>query len=253
MTVGELYKQLDNMIPPSLSCEWDNDGLMCCPDKAREVRRVLIALDITDQTVQTAIDGGYDLVVSHHPIIFKGLKCINEESLVANKALRLIANGISAFSFHTRLDAVSGGVNDTLASLIGLEDVVPFGEETIGRIGTLPKPMPLETLARKLKEAIGAEGVFISDSGTPCRRVAVLGGNGSDDLDAALSAGADTYISGTLKYHSMTDAPDMGINLVEAGHFYTEDPVCAVLKGMIQKIDSTVSCDLYNSNRIKLI
>ena len=253
MTINVLYKRLDTIIPRSLSCEWDNDGLMCCPDGTKEVRRVLVALDITDQTVQTAIDGGYDLIISHHPLIFKGLKCVNEDNAVAKKILKLIGSGISAFSFHTRLDAVNGGVNDTLASLIELEDVVPFGEEALGRIGTLKKPLPLERLALRLKTALCAEGVFIADSGRLCERVAVLGGNGSDDIDAAIAAGADTYISGTLKYHSMTDAPDMGINLIEAGHFYTEYPVCAVIKRMVEDIDSTIVCDLYNSNRIKLI
>ena len=253
MTTAELYARLDGMIPRSLSCEWDNDGLMCCPDGRREVRRVLIALDVTGEAAEAAVTGGYDLIVSHHPFIFKGLKSINEDNYISKKALELIRNGISVFSFHTRLDAVSGGVNDTLAELLELEDIMPFGDEAIGRIGTLREETDITQLALKLKTAIGAEGVFAADGGVPCKRVAVLGGNGSDDLEAALAAGADTYISGTLKYHSMTDAHDMRVNLIEAGHFYTENPVCAVLKRMIEDIDSNIVCELYNSNKVKLI
>jgi len=253
MTVIELYKELDRLIPRSLSCEWDNDGLMCCPEPAREARKILIALDVTSKTVDAAIEGGYDLIVSHHPLIFKGLKSINDESFVADKAIKLIKSGISVFSFHTRLDAVSGGVNDTLASLIGLDDVSAFGDEGIGRIGTLTEQMSATELAAKIKTLLGAEGVLVSDCGKTALRVAVLGGGGEDDIGAAMAAGADTYVSGRLGYHQMTDAPDMGINLIEAGHFYTENPICPVLKEMIERICPTANCDLFFSNTVRLI
>ena len=253
MTVSELYRILDTKIPRALSCEWDNDGLMCCPDGKKEVKRVLIALDATADVIKTAIDGGYDLIVSHHPLIFKGIKGIADESLIGGKAIDLIKNGISVFSFHTRLDALEGGVNDTLAELCGVKKPVAFGEDAIGRIGDLSEPCDAYTLAKRVKEALGCEGVFVADCGRTCKKVAVLGGGGADDLDAAVAAGADTYISGELKFHSLTDAPDMGINLIEAGHFYTEQPVCDVLKKMIEEIDESIVCDVTSSNRIKLI
>ena len=120
------------------------------------------------------------------------------------------------FSFHTRLDALDGGVNDCLCALLSLENVSAFGECGIGRVGDLPTPMTAEELARLAKELLGADGVLLSECGKVCRRVAVLGGEGGDDIYAAISAGADTYISGRLGYHAMTDAPDMGINLIEA-------------------------------------
>ena len=165
----------------------------------------------------------------------------------------LIKSGISVFSFHTRLDCVAGGVNDTLASLLGLENVTPFGEGDIGRIGELREPVGCFELAERLKKATCAEGVFAADGGVLCHRVAVLGGNGSDELYEAIAAGADTYISGTLSYHGMTDAADMGINLIEGGHFYTENPVLSVLKQMIEDICADIHCDLFFSNKIKLI
>lgn len=253
MTVKELYSYLDKKIPTSLSCEWDNDGLMCCPEPDREVKRVLVALDVTAEITETAVSGGYDLIVSHHPFIFKGLKGINGEDHISAKAIRLIKEGIGVFSFHTRLDAVEGGVNDVLASKLGLSDVHAFGDEAIGRIGTLEADTDVCSFAAKVRDTLGCEGVFVADGHRPCRRVAVLGGGGEDDLFSAIAAGADTYVSGELKYHSMTDAPDMGINLIEAGHFHTEAPVCDVLAGMIRKACDGVICDVYNSNRIRLI
>lgn len=253
MTGLQLYRELDALIPRSLSCEWDNDGLTCCPEPQREIKRILIALDVTSRTVDAAVSGGYDLIVSHHPMIFKGLKNISPENYISEKAIRLIRHGISVFSFHTRLDALSGGVNDTLASLIGLKDVSPFGNEAMGRIGTLPTPVSVCELAERLKTLLGADGVLVSDCGKAASRVAVLGGSGEDCISAAIAAGADTYISGRLGYHQMTDAPDMGISLIEAGHFYTEAPVCAVLKEMLEAVLPTAQCDIFYSNTIKLI
>ena len=253
MTVKELYKILNEKIPSSLSCEWDNDGLMCCPDGEKAVRRALVALDVTDAVVDAAIEGQYDVIISHHPFIFKGLKSINDENYIAEKAVKLIKRGISVFSFHTRLDALDGGVNDCLCALLSLEDVSAFGEDGIGRIGDLTRPTSAEELALTVKEVLGADGVLLAEANKECRRVAVLGGEGGDDIGAAIAAGADTYISGRLGYHAMTDAPDMGINLIEAGHFYTENPVCTVLVEMICEADPTIACDTYHSNKIKLI
>lgn len=253
MTVDELYQILNEKIPPSLSCSWDNDGLMCCPNGDKELHRVLIVLDVTADAVQHAIEGGFDLILSHHPMIFKGLPSVTEKNYTADKVIRLIQNGISVMSFHTRLDAVSGGVNDVLAELLGLVRTESFGSdgEAVGRIGFLPEPMAVSTFAEKIKELLGAPTVFLSDAGKPVSRVAVLGGSGGDDLAAAMAAGADTYLSGNLGYHQMVDAPEMGINLIEAGHFYTENPVCQRLCTWLHSVAPDVVCELYNSNRIR--
>ena len=253
MTVNELYGKLNEKIPPSLSCAWDNDGLMCCPDGDAQVKRILITLDVTEAAIGAAKKGNYDVIVSHHPMIFKGLKAVNEENFIAAKAIDLIRNGISVMSFHTRLDAVEGGVNDVLAELLGLQSTVPFGEEAIGRIGTLPEDMSAEDFAKKVKMVLGAPVVLLSDAQLPVRRVAVLGGGGDDDVFAAQAAGADTYVTGELKYHSLTDAPEEGINLIEAGHFHTENPVCQVLREWLLAIDPTLTVDLFYSYAVRTI
>ena len=252
MTVKELYTELNKMISVELSCSWDNDGLMCCPNGEREVGRVLVALDVTDGVADLAVAGGYDLIVSHHPFIFKGLKSVNEENYVAAKAIKLIQNGISVFSFHTRLDAVRGGVNDVLAELLGIKNAVPFGDEGIGRVGELSCEIELSEFAKQVKNALGAP-VVLSAGKRRVKRVAVLGGEGGDDIYSAISAGADTYVSGRLGYHNMTDASGFGINLLEAGHFYTEAPVCNTLKKMLCEIDGGLSVDVVCSNEITAI
>ena len=255
MTVRELYAFLNEKIPPSLSCAWDNDGLMCCPDPDREVRRVLVALDITATVVKKAIGEGYDTIVSHHPMIFSPLRAVEPSDPVARKVIALVRGGVTAMSFHTRLDAVEGGVNDVLAEALGLCDVTPFGQdgEAIGRIGTLKKAMTLAEFAALVKRATGAEQVLVSDAGRPVCRVAVLGGSGSDDVKAAERAGADTYLSGELKHNWLTDAPERGMNLVAAGHFHTENPICARLCELIREADATVQVEIVNSNPVQVM
>jgi dinuclear metal center YbgI/SA1388 family protein len=225
---------------------------MCCPDGAREIKRVLVCLDVTADAVRKAVDGGFDAVISHHPFIFKGLKSMTEDNFIPKKAMELIRAGVSVMSFHTRLDAVCGGVNDKLAKVLGIENTEPFGEG-IGRIGELESEADALAFAKKVKDVLGAPAVFLADSGKKVKRVAVLGGSGDDFISEAIMLGADAYVSGELGHHPMTDAPDMKITLIEAGHFYTEQPVCEVLCEMIRKIDDSVVCEIYNSNRTLVI
>ena len=242
MTVRELYDALDARIPRSLSCSWDNDGLAACPDPNAPVRGVLIALDPTEDTVERAIEMGCNVLITHHPLLFHGIKAVDGSDTASRKVIRLIASGVAAMSFHTRLDAMEGGVNDTLAALLGLSDCTPFGEADnpanapIGRVGNLPEAMSIEAFADLVKPALNAPAVQYADSGRPVRRVAVLGGAGEDDIAAAIAAGADTYVTGEARHHHLCDAPHMGINLVIAGHHHTEFPVCARLADMVRAL-----------------
>ncbi len=253
MTVKELYDRLSKRIPPELSEEWDNDGIMCSSDLSCEVNRVLIALDVTDEIVDYAISRGFDLIVSHHPLIFKPLTSITEEHHVARKVIRLVSNNVSVFSFHTRADKVKGGVNDILADVIGLVDVVPFGEGNLGRIGTLPTETDLDVFASDVKESLSCDCVRVADAYNSVKRVAVVGGDGKDYVTQALEAGADTYVSGRLSYNVMEEAGEMGINLIEAGHYFTEFPVTEFFASLIVGIDANITVEIEDSNMIKVI
>ncbi len=255
MTVRELYELLEARIPRALSCEWDNDGLMCAADPDREVCRVLVALDITQAVVERAMAGGYDLIVSHHPIIFRPLKALNPADPVAKKVIALLRADIAAMSFHTRLDAVTGGVNDVLAERLGLSELTTFGppDEAIGRIGTLAFPMTLEAFAERVKAVTGASCVQVSDAERPVFRVALLGGGGSGDLPYAAAAGADTYLTGELKHDQLTEAPERGMNLVMGGHFYTENPVCERIREILLELSPELRIDVINSNPVRFI
>ncbi len=258
MNVREIYNELDKRMPRSLSCSWDNDGLMCCPNGNKTVKKALIALDVTGAVVEQAISGGYDLILSHHPFIFNGLKSVDDEGYISAKLISLIKSDIAVMSFHTRLDAVEGGVNDKLCELFELSDIeiIMTDGSPIGRIGTLPKSESAEEFAKRVKEILGAPFVNLAEAGVAASRIALVGGGGGSFISAARDAGADTFVSGDIGYHALTDAPDFKyapLNLIEVGHFYSEHPVCEVLKNMIAEIAPDVVCDIYFSNIIKAI
>ena len=256
MNVKQLYDALNEKIPSALSCSWDNDGLMCCPDPEREVSRVLIALDVTGQVVDEAIDGGFDLVISHHPLIFHPIRSLTTEDGVGAKLINLIRAGVSVMSFHTRLDAVVDGVNDQLAEALGLVDVEPFEDGDgvpLGRIGYLAEESDVYDFAGHVKSALATPAVMVSACGKRADRVAVVGGEGKSFIGAAKAAGADTLVSGRLGYNNMVEAEELGINLIEAGHFFTEDPVCDRIAELVCALDGNIETVYMKSCALRMI
>jgi dinuclear metal center YbgI/SA1388 family protein len=255
MTVKQFYAHIADRVSPSLSCDWDNDGLMLSPDEGREVRRVLCTLDVTEEAIDYAEENGFDLIISHHPLIFRPLSSLTPEHHISRKAIRLLAAGISVISLHTRADAVMDGVNDRLASLLGLEGVglLDGAGEMIARIGSLPEPLSLSEFALQVKEALGSPFVLTADTGLPVRRVALCGGDGKDFVKAALDAGADTYVSGRIGYNVMTEAPEMGLNMIEAGHYFTETHITAFFADIVNDILPSVYAEEFASNIISAL
>lgn len=255
MTVRELYDFLDNKIPASLSCSWDNDGLMCCPDGEAQVKKVLIALDITERTVNYAIENGFDTIISHHPLIFSKVGQLNEDTNTARKLIKLVKNGVNAMSFHTRFDALCGGVNTVLAERLGFKDTKTFGPagEEFALIGELDMPMALDDFCLEIKKNLNCPLVLCADCGKAVKKVAMLGGDGKDYVDSAIEAGADAFISGRFSYNIMAEAPEKGISLIEAGHFFTEDPVCKRFQELVLEFDPQIKTEILNSNEIKVL
>ena len=253
MTVKKLYESLTEYFPENLREEWDNDGIMCSTDLSAEVNHVLVTLDVTEDVVDYAIETGCDLIVSHHPLIFKPVFALNEENNVSRKLIKLVSNNVSVFSFHTRADKATGGVNDILAKKLGLLSVSGFGEGEMGRIGTLPEETPLDVFADNVKVFLGADAVKYADAYNDVRRVAVLGGDGKDFVRAATLAGADTYVSGRISYNVMEEAAELGINLIEAGHYFTEMPITERFSDLISSFDANINVEIADSNMIKTI
>lgn len=253
MTVKELYDRMAEQLPEELRESWDNDGLMCSPDLNAQVRRVLVALDVTEEIVDYAIENGFDLIVSHHPLIFRPVTHLVPTNPVARKLIELVGGGVSVFSFHTRADKAEGGVNDLLADIMELKDVEPFGEGGLGRIGEFAEDMSLEDFAYLLKGQLDSPTVLVADGYNRVKRVAVVGGDGKSYIPAAIAAGADTFVSGRISYNTMEEAAELGINLLEAGHYFTENPVVERFSQMLSRIDSSLEIQTLASNVIKAI
>ena len=253
MTVKELYEKLDKRIPESLSEPWDNDGLMCSPDTSQEVKKALLTLDVTEEIVDYAIERSYDLIISHHPLIFRPVSHISEDNHVARKLIKLINNGISVFSFHTRLDKVDGGVNDTLASRIGLSELQKFGEGELGRVGVLPRDLELDEFLDGVKTSLRCDSLKFANGYNVVRKVALVGGDGKDFVLDAIKTGADTYISGRISYNLMEEAAELGINLIEAGHYATEFPVTGFFAYLVGRMDPSIDIEIVGSNMSRFI
>ena len=253
MTVKELYTLFSERIPEDLREEWDNDGLMCSADTSSEVRRVLCTLDVTEEIVDYAIEQCFDLIISHHPLIFRPISSVTEDTPTARKVIKLIESGISVFSFHTRADKVRGGVNDILARLIGLSDIEPFGDDCLGRIGHLEAETSLEEFSARVKSALGIDKLLIADGYNPVYTVALVGGDGKGYIDEAIDIGADTYLSGRIGYNAMEEAGEKRINLIEAGHYATEFPVTAFFANLIKRNDPKIITEIVGSYVIRTI
>ena len=226
---------------------------MVCTDTQREVHRALVTLDVTENIVDYAIANKIDLILSHHPLIFKPLGSLTENAHISRKVIKLIKNDVTVISLHTRADKAPGGGNDLLADILGIRNAAPFGEGDLGRIGTLDEEITMEDFSYLIKGLLSCDGVKVSDALIPVSRVAVVGGDGKGYVKEALALGADTYVSGRIGYNVMAEAEEMGINLIEAGHFFTEQPVTSFFQSLLMRLDNEMYVEIVDSNVIKLI
>lgn len=226
--VQDFYCFIDGFAPFSSALSFDNPGLLA-GDPEKEVKTVLLSLDIPVYVALEAAELGADLVISHHPVIFHPLRCLTPEESIYH----LVRNGIAAICAHTNLDAADGGVNDVLCEKSGLSDISyfsPEGEPKIGRIGYFPGELSARDFALSVKEKLSSNRVDFADAGRKVRKIAVVSGSGGEYLLEAKRQGCDTLLTGEAKYHHFPEAVDQGVNLIAAGHYATENPVISVLK-----------------------
>ena len=231
-TVNDIYAFLNDLAPVRYQMDFDNAGFLV-GDGSAAVEHVLLALDITDDVIAEAAALHAQLIVSHHPLIFTPLRRATADDLTGRKVLALARNGIAAICMHTNLDAAEGGVNDCLAQKLGLSGTIPLNEQKIGRIGTLSCEIPLEQFLHDVVKSLSCRGLRYRDGGRPVHRVAVGGGACGEYIPHALAQGCDTFVTSDLRYNDFLDT--RGLNLIDAGHFPTEDVVCPEVVHRLQK------------------
>lgn len=238
-TVADILQFVETVAPRSMKMDWDNVGLNV-GRRDKEVKKILVALDPFAHVCQEAKDFGADLLVTHHVLIFRP-GFVTDATAQGRNTLFLIENGIAHINAHTNLDLAPGGVNDCLAAALGLESpevINPMGADDMGRSWGLlrsgsVKEQSLDNFLGHVKEVLGCQGLRFADAGKKVRKVAVGGGSCCDEMQEAVDAGCDTLVTGDAKYNDFWDAHDLGLNLIDAGHFYTENPVVAYLAAQI--------------------
>lgn len=232
MELKQFCACMEQLAPRALALDYDNVGLLVEPDHT-EIRKVLLALDCTSVTGQEAVEMGADLLLTHHPQFFRGVKSIGFSSPVTGAAALLLRHGIGHFAAHTNLDAVEGGVNDTLATIFDLREVAPIPPENIGRIGVLPGPLTLRQLADRCDRLLNCRAAYAGDPERRITRLAVLGGAGGGDIGYAQEAGAEAYITGEAKHDQILEARERDLPLILCGHYETER---VVLKSLLDRL-----------------
>ena len=254
-TVKDILTYVQTLAPAYMKESWDNVGLLCGSSDA-PVQKILVALDPFEGVCREAAELGADLIVTHHPLIFQPAKAITDETSIGRSILLLCRQGISAINAHTNLDCANGGVNTVLARTLGLANIqviTPSGTDAEGepwgllRMGDFEAELP--DFLRHVKQALACDGLRYVDGGKPVRKVAVGGGACAGGLREAFDAGCDTFVTADVKYNQFWDARDLGMNLIDAGHFQTENPVVAVLAGKLQAAFPEITVKISETHR----
>ena len=235
--VKDVIAVIEEFAPLALQEKWDNSGL-CIGSPDDKVSSVLLGLDCTPELVDEAIACGADMIVTHHPLIFSGLKKISAEDLVGEAVVKAIRAGISVYAAHTSADKVIAGVSGAMAARLGLKDVRILDEDGegtgLGVVGNLPEPMTAQDALELVKERFALKVVKSSKPvGCKIERVAMCGGSGGSLIGAARAAGAQLYISGDISYHNFF-TPE-GFMIMDIGHYESEIEIVDILFSLIKK------------------
>ena len=244
MQLEQLKVNLDELLKPGLAYDWDNVGLSI-GDKSAYVNKVLITLEINEAVVDEAISKDVQLIISHHPLIFRPIKSITNFDDKGNTLLKLIKNSIGVYVAHTNFDIIEGGLNDYISNLLSLNNINKLAYENsdidaIGRYGELKEEMSIEEFIMFVKTKLNLSDLRIVDGGnSKIRKVGIVTGSGIEYASNAFEAGCDAYLTGDIKYHQAQEAIDLGLVLIDAGHFHTEKIILPKLKKiLLEKINN---------------
>ena len=255
MKVRDIIDAIEQFAPLSIQEGWDNSGL-CIGAPDEEVHGVLLGFDCTPELIDEAVAAGCDLVVTHHPLIFKGLKCIQGGDPVSDAVIKAVRAGVAVYAAHTTADKVIAGVSGAMARRLGLTDIAVMEDEGgygLGAVGTLPRPMTGEEAIAYVKEKFGLKTVRASRPVERVEKVAMCGGSGGSEIDAARATGAQLYISGDISYHHFF-TPE-GFMVMDIGHFESEVDIvgilCKVISGKFPTFAVRISENLGRSNPVR--
>lgn len=248
MKCSDIIKILEQRAPLSMACDWDNPGLLT-GKRDKEIKTILLALDATEAVIEQALEAGADMILTHHPLIFKPVKKINDDDFTGRRLLKLIGNDICCYAMHTNFDAAPGCMGDLAANLLGLKEqsvlevmgtaaVFEGSEEVeeygIGKCGLLSQEVTLTQLAGRVKQVFGLPFVTVfGDGERKVKQAAICPGAGGSTMGAALRSGADVYITGDISHHEGIDAVAGGMAVIDAGHYGIEHIFMDFMEGFL--------------------
>lgn len=245
----DIAKLIEGFAPVNLAQSWDNVGLQI-GSYNKEVKRIMICLTVTSEIVNSAINNNVDLIISHHPILLKGINSICSDDLRGDIIYKLIKNDISVYISHTNMDITDGGVNDCLAEVLDLVNVKNINQckmelngksYGLGKIGLLNSPQHFKSFINTVKRKLDIETLrYIGDINRVVRKAAVFCGSFDGNLSSIVKENADVLITGDIKFHTAVDAEELGLCVIDAGHFKTEILIVPRIKQLILKEFSNI-------------
>lgn len=250
MKYADIKKEIEKIAPPDLAEPWDNSGTQIAAEA--DVQKILVCLEITKEVMEEAEEGGYQMILAHHPLIFSPLPCIDAEAddaylaKTAAMTARLIKDDISVYAAHTSFDSAPEGNNVYAMKLLGASDVLGPDEERMGSVGLLPEEITLTAFVEKVKDALGLPDGYIRYVGDPdakVKRIALCTGAGASFMDRAIAEGCDALVTGDVKFDQAQTAAFHGLCLIDAGHFGTEKIFAENMKAQLEKLLPDVVID----------
>ena len=238
-TVADVVAYLEEFAPPELAEDWDNVGLLLGHSRA-PVSKILTCLTLTPDVAAEAMESAVQLVVSHHPVLFRGTKQVTDRTSEGRMLLSLIENGVAVFSPHTSFDSAAGGINQQLAESFGLTGIQPIRPDAVveglgsGRVGAVSEGVKLCEFLAVVRSAVA--GDYLEYSGvldSAVSKVAVACGAAGDFLEDAVTMGCDTFVTGEARFHAALEARTVGVNLILLGHYSSERPAVERLAGVL--------------------
>lgn len=240
-TIAQIISTIEEFAPLAIQESWDNCGVQVGYDLGRQATGAVLTLDVTKFTLDEAIASGANMIISHHPLIFDGLRSVTDGEEAQRIVIEAIRAGIVVYSSHTAIDSCKGGINDKLAQILDLSDIQVISPSPIdcsvglGRYGTLSKPLSGSEFAALLKAQFNLPSIRYSDSGRPISRVALCGGGGGSMISDVELLGVDAYVCGDLKYHNFDRAITKSLSMFDIGHFESEICVLDIFSDVISK------------------
>jgi len=241
-TLEDILELVESVAPAHLSEPWDNPGLQV-GDRSKRVQKILLALDPTLRAIQAAVRLQAQLLFTHHPLIFKPVSQLDPADYPGNVVFLAIRSDVAVVCAHTNLDSAAGGINDCLASILGLTDVTVLQEAPgnpgagLGRLGSLERPITLGGMAETIKERLQTPSLrVIGPMEKRIERIAVVGGSGSDLAELAFRKGADLLVTGDVSHHKALDAAALGLAMIDAGHYATERAALHAFKDSLEAV-----------------